>query len=294
MVTHAFIPPDLSRRFKGGLFFRADVVAGNGGRFRPDRATEAAPDRATQTIRGPADVYLENRRFRGHDLAARPIHELSGQRRVGRSEHHRRRRERAVFAVDPTDRNKMAIGWRQFDSVASNFRQASWGYTSNGGTSWTFPAVRQADIFRSDPVLASHATGRFFYLSLLSTFFTDLWRSLNGGQSWTRLGAATGGDKQWFTIDTTSSTGRGFQYQWWSTASNNYEGRQFSRSIDGGFTWMNPINVPNSPVWGTLDVNTNGDLFIGGVDSNLGQIWCVRSTNAKHGAVTPTFDLAIA
>src|SRR4051794_26227568 len=37
------------------------------------------------------------------------------------------------IAVDPTNRNKMSIGWRQFDSVASNFRQAGYAYTSNGG-----------------------------------------------------------------------------------------------------------------------------------------------------------------
>jgi hypothetical protein len=196
------------------------------------------------------------------------------------------------IAVDPTNPNKMTIGWRQFDTVFSNFREAGWGFTSNGGTSWTFPGVLENNVFRSDPVLAPDAAGNFFYLSLLGTFFDDLWRSINGGQSWTRLAFATGGDKQWFTIDTTNSPGRGFQYQWWSTAGNNYQGRQFSRSTDGGFTWMDPINVPNSPVWGTLDVNSNGDLFIGGVGSSDDQIWCIRSTNAKNAAVTPTFDLA--
>ena len=196
------------------------------------------------------------------------------------------------IAVDPTDRNKMAIGWRQFDTVMSNFRQAGWGYTSNGGTSWTFPGVLEPGVFRSDPVLNANATGGFYYLSLLGTFFDDMWGSFDGGASWARLGFATGGDKQWFTIDTTNSPGRGFQYQWWSTAGNNYQGRQFSRSTDGGFTWMDPISVPNSPVWGTLDVNSNGDLFIGGVSSTNDQIWCIRSTNAKHAAVIPNFDLA--
>ncbi|HYJ06745.1 MAG TPA: sialidase family protein [Chthoniobacterales bacterium] len=196
------------------------------------------------------------------------------------------------IAVDPTNRNKMVIGWRHFDSVASNFRQAGYGYTSDGGVSWTFPALLQDNVFRSDPVLGSSATGQFFYLSLLQSFFDDMWRSLNGGQSFTRLGSATGGDKQWFTIDTTNGPGSGFQYQWWSTAGNNYGGRQFSRSVDGGFTWMNPINVPNGIVWGTLDVNANGDLFLGGVDSNLEQVWCVRSSDAQNAAVVPTFDLA--
>jgi hypothetical protein len=143
-------------------------------------------------------------------------------------------------------------------------------------------------------VLYADDMGNFHYLSLLQTFFDDVWRSINGGQTWTRSGPATGGDKQWFTIDRTNSTGRGFQYQSWSTSGNNYQGRQFSRSTDGGFTWMNPINIPNSPVWGTLDVDSNGTLFIGGVNMNTGQFWCIRSSNARNAAVTPTFDQSTA
>ena len=188
----------------------------------------------------------------------------------------------------------MSIGWRQFDSVASNFRQAGFAYTTNGGTTWINPGVLQPNVFRSDPVLNSDNTGRFFYLSLLQNFFDDLWRSLNGGQSWTNIAPADGGDKQWFTIDNTNSTGHGFQYQFWSSDGNNYGGRQFSRSINGGLTWLNPINIPNSPAWGTLDVDSNGNLFIGGVNLNTNQIWCIRSTNAKNGAVVPTFDRSTA
>jgi len=200
------------------------------------------------------------------------------------------------IVVDPTNRNKMSIGWRQFDSVGSNFRKAGYGYTSNGGTSWMFPGSLE-NTFRSDPVLAPDAAGNFFYLSLQGNLLTDLWRSFTGGQSWTLLGPSKGGDKQWFTIDTTNSPGRGFQYQWWSTASNPTPGKQFTRSTNGGLTWMEPVSVPHEIVWGTLDVNSNGDLFLGGVDAGVGpdeKIWCVRSTNAKNAAVTPTFDLATA
>jgi hypothetical protein len=195
------------------------------------------------------------------------------------------------IVVDPTDRNKMAIGWRQFDSVSSNFRQAGWAYTNDAGVSWTFPGVLESGVFRSDPVLSSNDVGNFFYLSLLQNFFDDMWKSLDSGQSWFRLNSATGGDKQWFTIDNTNSSGHGFQYQCWSTDGNNFGGRQFSRSINGGSTWMNPINLPNTPRWGTLDVNADGNLFIGGVNLNTGQLWSLRSSNAKNGAVTPTFDL---
>jgi hypothetical protein len=196
------------------------------------------------------------------------------------------------IAVDLTDGNKITIGWRQFDSVLSNFRQGGWGYTTDGGTTWTFPGVLENNVFRSDPVLNSDETGRFFYLSLLESFCDDIWRSTNGGQAWTRLppeGAAGGGDKEWFTIDKTNGMGHGFQYQAWSTAAPCSFG-QFSRSTDGGLTWQSPLSIPNSPVWGTLDVATNGNLFIGGASSFSSPFWCIRSSNAQNPNVTPTFD----
>jgi uncharacterized repeat protein (TIGR01451 family) len=202
------------------------------------------------------------------------------------------------IAVDPTDGSKMAIGWRQFDSVTSNFREAGYGYTTDGGETWTFPGVLQNTVFRSDPVLNSDEAGGFFYLSLESTqglqfFCDDVWGSLNGGQSWTLLPprrGALGGDKAWFTIDKTNGMGHGFQYQFWTYyASCDRSGSAFNRSTDSGVTWMNPINIPNSPRFGTLDVGTNGNLFIGGGDG-ASQFWCIRSSDAQNGNVTPTFD----
>ena len=194
------------------------------------------------------------------------------------------------ICVDRNNPNRMSIGWRQFNSVASNFREAGFAYTINGGTRWIVPGVLENNVFRSDPVLNSDTVGRFFYLSLLQNFFVDLWQSITGGQSWGLVGPADGGDKQWFTIDNTNSSGHGFQYQCWSTDGNNFGGRQFTRSTNHGTSWMNPINIPNTPRWGTLDVDANGNLFIGGVNLDTGRIWCVRSMNAKNGAVVPTFD----
>ena len=214
--------------------------------------------------------------------------DASGNNRVGDAANE------PSICVDRNNPNRMSIGWRQFNSVASNFRQAGFAYTTNGGTRWIAPGVLENNVFRSDPVLNSDTVGRFFYLSLVQNFFDDLWRSITGGQSWTRVGPADGGDKQWFTIDNTNSSGHGFQYQCWSTDGNNYGGRQFTRSTDGGLTWMNPINIPNSPAWGTLDVDSTGNLFIGGVNLTTGRIWCVRSINAKNGGVVPTFDRSTA
>src|SRR5205823_10275511 len=75
-----------------------------------------------------------------------------------------------AISVDPTNPGKMAIGWRQFNDVTSNFRQAGYGYTTDGGLTWAFPGVLQPGFFRSDPVTGSDETGTFFYLSLRSSW----------------------------------------------------------------------------------------------------------------------------
>ncbi len=203
------------------------------------------------------------------------------------------------ISVDPTNLSKMTIAWRQFNDVTSNFRQAGWGYTTNGGTSWTFPGVLENNVFRSDPVTNSNEIGQFFYLSLqsdvnLSFFCDDLWRSTNGGQTWVEQSAnrgGGGGDKQWFTIDKTNGPGHGFQYQSDDGINCSGGGVEFQRSTNGGVTWQNPIVVPHGPVYGTLDVDTNGNLFIGGEGSTF---YCVRSSNAQIGTQTPTFDRSTA
>ncbi len=200
------------------------------------------------------------------------------------------------ISVNPTDGTKKTIAWRQFNDVTSNFRQGGWGYTTNGGTTWTFPGVLENGVFRSDPVTKSDEVGNFFYLSLQSDvnedfFCDDLWRSLNGGQSWTLLSGekgAGGGDKQWLTIDKTSGPGHGFQYQSDDGINCSGGGVQFQRSINGGVTWQSPIVIPNSPTDGTLDVDSNGNLFIGG--EGFSQFFCERSSNAQLASQTPTFD----
>jgi hypothetical protein len=203
------------------------------------------------------------------------------------------------ISVDPTNLSKVAIAWRQFNDVTSNFRQAGRGYTTDGGTTWTFPGVLENNIFRSDPVSHSDEAGNFFYLSLQSNvqqsfFCDDMWRSTNGGQSWTLLSGergAGGGDKEWFTIDKTNGPGHGFQYQADDGINCSGGGVQFQRSTNGGVTWQAPISIPNGPVYGTLDVDTNGNLFIGGEGSTF---YCVRSSNAQIGGQTPTFDRSTA
>ena len=161
---------------------------------------------------------------------------------------------------------------------------------------WTFPGVLQNNVFRSDPVTNSNEIGQFFYLSLQSDvntsfFCDDLWRSINGGQSWTLLSGdrgAGGGDKQWFTIDKTNGPGHGFQYQSDDGINCSGGGVQFQRSTNGGVTWQTPIKIPNAPVYGTLDVDTNGNLFIGG--EGLAPFFAFARAMRRSASQTPTFD----
>src|SRR5207245_10396471 len=123
----------------------------------------------------------------------------------------------------------------------------------------------------------------------------DLWLSTSGRQTWLERSpdrGAGGGDKEWITSDTTNGPGHGFQYQADDGINCSGGGVQFQRSTDGGVTWQAPISIPNSPIYGTLDVDTNGNLFVGG--EGFSQYFCERSSNAQIGGQTPTFDLSTA
>ncbi len=200
------------------------------------------------------------------------------------------------ISVDPTDGNKMTVAWRQFNDVTSNFRQGGWGYTTDGGVHWTFPGVLQNNVFRSDPVTQSDEAGQFFYLSLQSNaqqsfFCDDLWRSTNGGQTWTEQSPdrSAGGDKEWLAIDRTNGPGHAFQYQINDSANCAFTSAAFQRSTNGGMSWQSPVVLPNSPIYGTVDVDTNGNVFVGGWTGGTG-FRCVRSSNAQIAGQTPSFD----
>lgn len=197
------------------------------------------------------------------------------------------------ITVDPANPNLIVIGWRQFDTIASNFRQAGYAYSTDGGRHWTFPGVLDPGVFRSDPVLSSDSQGRAYYNSLKvvgNDYTCDVFVSLNGGANWGPPIYAYGGDKQWMTIDRTGGASDGHIYCAWSTAAGCCGNNTFTRSTTGGQSYETPIGIPFTPIWGTLDVAANGDLYIGGASpSNLSQFLVAKSTNAKNALVTPTF-----
>jgi hypothetical protein len=202
------------------------------------------------------------------------------------------------IAVDPTFPNRLAIGWRQFDSKFSNFRQAGRAYSTDGGRTWTAPGVLEPGVFRSDPVLSFDAAGNFYYASLKvvsSVFSVDVFKSWDRGVTWAPAVYAFGGDKQWITVDRTGGIGSGHIYQAWSSAAGCCGDSTFNRSTNGGMGFSVPDTIPMTPVWGTLAVGPDGALYIGGTDiGDQSMFYVAKSKNAQDPGVTPSFDTVTA
>jgi len=196
------------------------------------------------------------------------------------------------IAVDPTDPSKMAIGFRQFDNPQApglQLREAGYGYSSDGGLTWHTGKI-EPGVFRSDPVLASNAEGKFFYLSnsddpVTGDITTTLFSSTDHGQTWGGGVFAFGDDKPWMTIDRTAGIGHGHVYESWSPSTQ----KMFTRSNDGGQTFQDPTSVPKYPFFGTLDVGPDGTVYLSGKDFR-DRNYVAVSKQAQNAALPPTFD----
>jgi len=198
------------------------------------------------------------------------------------------------IAVDPKDPNHIVIGWRQFDNVNSNFRQAGYGYTADGGLTWTFPGVLEPGVFRSDPVLDFDTAGNFYYNSLTANEFDEfsckVFRSFNGGAAWDTGTYAWGGDKQWMAIDRTAGAGSGNIYSSWTAYYSSCYPGSFTRSTDKGDSFYPCIPVDGFPYWGTMAVGPSGELYIasGGPGDGFS---LVRSSDAQFPDSAGAWDL---
>jgi hypothetical protein len=192
------------------------------------------------------------------------------------------------IAVDPLAPSRIAIGWRQFDTIQSDFRQAGWAYSQDGGASWTFPGVLEPDVFRSDPVLGFDHLGTFYYYSLRNDFCCDMFVSEDRGVTWPQWSFAFGGDKEWFTIDRTAGIGQGNIYASWNRIFDcRRGGNDFTRSTDGGFTFSQPVPLPEHVFWGTLTVAPDGALYISSATMDV-----TKSVDAQDPESEPTFHIA--
>jgi hypothetical protein len=193
------------------------------------------------------------------------------------------------FVIDPNAPNRLAVSWRQFDSITSNFRQAGHAWSTDGGRTWHNPGVLTPGTFRSDPVLDIDPNGTMYLLDLTSDLHSWIFTSGNGGQSWTGPTGAFGGDKEWMVIDRTTGPGRGFIHQSWQVQGPT-PNQQYSRSTNGAVSWSTPIADPGPTIFGINTLGPNGELYIAGINNASGAFQLDKSTNANNGAVTPSFS----
>ena len=197
------------------------------------------------------------------------------------------------IAVDPVNPDRIVIGWRQFDNVYSNFRQAGYGYTSDAGQSWTFPGVIEPGIFRSDPVLDSDSDGNIYYNSLTSNsgvYSCQVFKSDNGGVLWNSGANAQGGDKQWMVIDKGEGVGKGNIYSFWTSYYSMCQPGFSTRSTDGGSSFEFCEEVDGNPYWGTMAVGPEGELYVVGA-GNWGLV-VTKSTTAQEPVYPVYWDFA--
>lgn len=196
------------------------------------------------------------------------------------------------IAVDPTNPNRMVIGWRQFDNVNNNFRQAGYGYSLDGGQSWTFPGVIDPGVFRSDPVLDFDSEGNFYYNSLTKddygNYNCDVYKIDDGGIEWDEGTYAHGGDKQWMRIDRTDGIGNGNNYSFWTSYYSSCYPGFFTRSTDNCTSFEGCVTIPGNPHWGTLAVGPDGELYSVGA-AQYG-IKVAKSTTAQDPDFPVTWD----
>jgi hypothetical protein len=189
------------------------------------------------------------------------------------------------IAVDPTASLWMAVGWRQFDTIESNFRQAGYSWTVDGGRTWSGINVIEAGVARSDPVVRASCDGRFHYLSLryIGLFETDLFISEDGARTWPVKHFADGGDHAWLAIDRTRGIGSGNLYQ------RTHFPNEFNRSLDGGAAWLDVSGHAGGSV-ATIEAGPEGNVYDAGAGN--GTMVVSRSLDTQDPRIEdPTFSI---
>jgi len=194
------------------------------------------------------------------------------------------------FAISPVNPDVMVAGWRDFATINSSFRKAGYGFTTDGGKTWTnggtlLPPPGTNNPQQSDPVLATDRVGNFFYESLMfdNNNGVLVYKSTDGGVSWgtpSFIVKNSFRDKEWYAIDQRASgLGAGNHYSIWQLPG------QFARSTDGGVTWDKWFN--GASLYAYIEIDPQGDVHTVWWDNS--GVRYKQSINAKDPSKTPTF-----
>lgn len=193
-----------------------------------------------------------------------------------------------TLVVDPTAPDRMVAAWRQFDDPDVRLRTAGWATSADGGRSWIFRGAVEPGAFTSDPVLEADDDGRFYLLGLDDGYIScTLHTSNDGGMSWGPAIPARGGDKPWLAVD----SDRGHVYIAWDESYSCCGETSFARSIDGGVTFEEAIEIDPPISLGTMTVGPDGEVYVSGI-IDIATFAVARSDDARDASAPPTFTVA--
>lgn len=175
---------------------------------------------------------------------------------------------------------RMIGGWNdgQFFATVPGF--VGWGWSSNGGTSWTdagaLPTQGLGDVFYGDPVTVADPAGHWY--------MADLWRPSGGSATtgitvshatWSGASPVFGApvviatsptdylDKPWLAVDPASGIVFIAYVRFFGAGGQRIE---FSRSLDHGATWSVPVamtvTATSYPMAPRLQVGPSGELYL--------------------------------
>lgn len=175
-------------------------------------------------------------------------------------------------AINPTDANNMVAVWRDF---RLGYRQVAWGYTFDGGATWTDGGlfVEPNYPYQSDPGVTADRHGNFYAIVLSFTNTSSpngfyVYKSTNGGVSWGPPMEVINGvpnvfeDKEFIACDRTDSPHADNLYVVWTRFYTTQI--LMRRSTNGGWLWDPTVTVSdqNGVQFPIPVVGPQGELYV--------------------------------
>ncbi|MCY2927629.1 MAG: sialidase family protein [Planctomycetota bacterium] len=200
-----------------------------------------------------------------------------------------------ALVFDQSNSNTLYLGAGKYSSLSSSGGARAGMFTStDGGSTWSAVAGNSAFTAGGANISGIVANGQTILVTVDasdSNSYSDIgvWRSTNGGQTFTHLGSAAGLSNRKGTAIVADPTNSNRYYLAVHGAATDAN-RGVYRSDDGGATWTQMHDAAMDAIVGSstgnmkVTVNNNGALFVGIVNS--GKLAGVFRTTDQGGSFT--------